>query len=90
MSWIRGPAGRLITAADVDRAIADGKDVNDVWGDAEMTTRPAVITTTSNRYAAKIMTARHLRHLPAACDAGRAGVADITDVCRALTTAGER
>jgi CBS domain-containing protein len=36
-----------------------------------MTTRPAVITTTSSvRDAAKIMTARHVRHLPVAGDAG--------------------
>jgi hypothetical protein len=36
------------------------------------------------------MTARHFRHLPVAGDAGRLGVAGITDVCRALITAGER
>ena len=61
------PAG-IITEADVARAIADGKDVNDVWVDAVMATRPAVIATASICDAAKIMTARHLRHLP-----GRAG-----------------
>ena len=57
--------------ADVAHAIADGKDVNDVWVDAVMTTRPAIITTTSIRDAAKIMTARHLRHLPVARQEGR-------------------
>jgi CBS domain-containing protein len=51
------PAG-IITEADVAHAIADGKDVNDLWVDAVMTTRPAVITTTSICDAAKIMTAR--------------------------------
>ena len=56
---------------------------------AVMTTRPALITTTSIRDAAKIMTARHVRHLPVAGDAGLVGVADITDVCRALINAGE-
>ena len=40
------PAG-IITETDVARAIADGKDVNDVWADAVMITRPALITTTS-------------------------------------------
>jgi CBS domain-containing protein len=35
------PAG-LITEADITHAIADGKDVNDTWVDAVMTTRPAV------------------------------------------------
>jgi CBS domain-containing protein len=82
------PAG-IITEADVARAIADGKDVNDVWVDAVMTTRPALITTTSIRDAAKIMTTRHFRHLPVAGDVGLVGVVDITDVCRALITAGE-
>ena len=82
------PAG-IITQADVARAIADGKDVNDVWVDAVMTTRPAVTTTTSIRDAANIMTARHFRHLPVAGDAGLLGVVDITDVCRALINAGQ-
>ena len=36
------PAG-IITAADIAHAIADGKDVNDVWVDAVMTIRPALI-----------------------------------------------
>ena len=82
------PAG-IITAADIARAIADGKDVNEVWVAAVMTTRPAITTTTSIRNAAEMMTARHFRHLPVAGDAGLIGVVDITDVCRALITAGE-
>jgi CBS domain-containing protein len=82
------PAG-IITEADVARAIADGKDVNDVWVDAVMTTRPALITTTSIHHAAKIMTARHFRHMPVADDVSLLGVADIIDVCRALINAGE-
>jgi IMP dehydrogenase len=80
------PVG-IITETDVAHAIADGKDVNDVWVDAVMTTRPAIITTTSIRDAATIMTARHLRHLPVAGDAGLLGVVDIIDVCRALVNA---
>jgi CBS domain-containing protein len=82
------PAG-IITEADVSRAIADGKDVNDVRVHAVMTTRPAITTTTSIRDAAKIMTTRHFRHLPVTGDTGLLGVADITDVCRALINAGE-
>ena len=82
------PAG-IITEADVAHAIADGKDVNDVWVDAVMTTRPAITTTTSIRDAAKIMTARHLRHLPVTGDAGLLGVVDIIAVCRALINAGQ-
>lgn len=80
------PAG-IITEADIIHAIADGKDVNDTWVDAVMTTRPAVITTTSIRDTAKIMTARHVRHLPVASNAGLLGVVDIIDVCRALINA---
>src|SRR5499427_1578457 len=61
------PVG-IITEADVAHAIADGKDVNDAWVGAVMTTRPAVVTTAPIRDAAKIMTASHLRHLPVAGD----------------------
>ena len=82
------PAG-IITQADVDRAIAEGKDLNDVRVHAVMTTRPAITTTSSIRDAAKIMTARHYRHLPVTGDAGLLGVIDITDVCRALSNAEE-
>jgi CBS domain-containing protein len=82
------PAG-IITEADITHAIADGKDVNEVWVDAVMTTRPAITTTTRIRDAAKIMTARHFRHLPVAGDAGLLGMVDITDVCRALINAGQ-
>jgi CBS domain-containing protein len=82
------PAG-IITEADVTRAIADGKDLNEVWVDAVMTTRPALTTTTSIRHAAKIMTAGHFRHLPIAGDAGLLGVADIIDVCTALINTAE-
>jgi CBS domain-containing protein len=77
------PVG-IITAADVARAIADGKDVNDAWVDAATTTRPALSTTTSIRDAAKVMTGRHFRHLPVAGDSGLLGVVDIIDVCQAL------
>ena len=80
------PAG-IITEIDIDHVIADGKDVNDVRVDAVITTRPAITTTTSIRDAAKIMTARHYRHLPVTGDAGVLGVIDITDVCRALNGA---
>jgi CBS domain-containing protein len=82
------PVG-IITAADVARAIADGKDVNDTWVDAAMTTHPALTSTTSIRDAAKIMTTRHFRHLPVAGDTGLLGVVDIIDVCRALLSTGE-
>ena len=82
------PVG-IITKADIARAIADGKDVNDVWVDAVMTARPPLTAMTSIRDAAKIMTARHYRHLPVTGDAGLIGVVDITDVCRELIDAAE-
>ena len=82
------PTG-IITETDVAHAIADGKDVNDVWVGAVMTARPAVVTTASVRLVAKIMTARHFRHLPVAGDTGLLGVVDIIDVCRALIGAGQ-
>jgi len=82
------PAG-IITEADVAHAVADGKDVNDVWVEAVMATRPAVTTTASIRDTAKIMTARRFRHLPVAGDTGLLGVVDITDVCRALISTGQ-
>ena len=82
------PVG-IITETDVAHAIADGKDVNEVRVSAVMTSRPAVITTTTIRDAAEMMTTRHLRHLAVAGDAGLLGVVDIIDVCRALINAGE-
>ena len=80
------PAG-IITQADIARAIANGKDLNDVRVHAVTITRPAVTAATSIRDAAAIMTARHLRHLPVAGAVGLLGVIDIIDVCRALSTA---
>ena len=82
------PAG-IITETDITHAIADGKNVNDTWVDAVMTTRPAITATTSISDAAKIMTARHLRHLPVTGDTGILGIVDITDVCQALIDMGQ-
>ena len=84
-----GQPANIITAADIARAIADGKDANEVWVDAVMSARPAITTTTSIRDAAQIMTTRHFRHLPVAGDAGLVGIVDIIDVCQALIDAGE-
>ena len=82
---MRRPAGRgILTEADVARAISDGKDLNAVWVDAVMTTRPAITTTTSIRDAATIMTTTHFRHLPVTGDASLVAVVDIIDVCHAL------
>jgi CBS domain-containing protein len=78
------PVG-IITDADVSRAVADGKNPNDVRIYELMTANPAVVnTTTSIRDAANIMTSRRFRHLPVVGDTGLVGIVDITDVCRVL------
>ncbi len=82
------PAG-IITQANVARAIAAGKDLDDARVHTVMITRPVLDTTTSILDAARIMTARRLRHLPITGDSGLLGVIGITDVCRALTGAGQ-
>ena len=75
----------IITDSDVSRAVADGKNPNDVRIYELMTADPTVVkTTTSIRDAAKIMTSKRFRHLPVIGDAGLVGIVDITDVCRML------
>jgi CBS domain-containing protein len=75
----------IITDADVSRAVADGKNPNDVRIYELMTANPTVVkTTTSIHDAAKIMTSKRFRHLPVIGDAGLVGIVDITDVCRIL------
>jgi len=87
----QAPTGQpigIITDADVSRAVADGKNPNDVRIYELMTAHPTVVnTTTSIRDAAKVMTSRRFRHLPVVGDAGLAGIVDITDLCRALLEA---
>jgi CBS domain-containing protein len=78
----------IITDADVSRAVADGKNPNDVRIYELMTAHPTVVSTTASiRDAAKVMTSRRFRHLPVTGDAGLAGIVDITDVCRVLLQA---
>ncbi len=80
----RRPLG-LVTEADIVRAVAEGKDVNDVRIRDLMTARPTVITAaTSVRDAAESMLAGHFRHLPVVSEGGLIGIVDIGDVCRAL------
>ena len=78
----------IITDADVSRAVADGKNPNDVRIYQLMTARPTVVNTTTSIYdAARLMTSRRFRHLPVTDDTGLVGIVDITDVCRALLDA---
>jgi CBS domain-containing protein len=77
----------IITQADIARAIARAKDANSARVHDVMTTRPAVIsTTTSVSDAAQVMAIGRFRHLPVVADGnGPVGIVDLTDVCRALT-----
>ena len=81
----RKPVG-LITESDIVRAVADGKNLNEVRILALMTGDPAVIKTTASiREAARIMVAGHFRHLPVTDgDGSLQGMADILDICEAL------
>ena len=75
----------IITEADITRAVADGKNVNEVRINELMTARPQVIKATTSIFdAARIMTDGRFRHLPVVGDKGLAGIVDVTDVCRAL------
>ena len=75
----------LITETDVVRAVADGKDVNEIRIEDLMTTNPTVIpATTTIRDAARSMIAGHFRHLPVVDDGGLVGMVDIADICNAL------
>lgn len=75
----------LITEADIVRAVADGKDVNEVRIRDLMTTSPTVITASmSVRDAAESMLAGHFRHLPVVNEGSLVGIVDISDVCRSL------
>jgi len=61
----------ILTVADVARAVADGKDLNDLRIRELMTTRPAVINPAASiRDAARIMTRGLFRHLPVCGDSG--------------------
>jgi len=75
----------LITEADIVRAVADKKDLEQIRIRDLMTRDPTVITAdTSVREAAESMLVGHFRHLPVVGDAGLIGIVDIADVCRAL------
>jgi CBS domain-containing protein len=75
----------LITEADIVRAVADKKDLDEIHIRDLMTRDPTVVTgDTSVRDAAEAMLAGHFRHLPVVSDSGLVGIVDIGDVCRAL------
>jgi len=79
----------LITETDIVKAVADGKDVNEVRIHDLMTMSPTVIrASTSITEAARTMLGGRFRHLPVVGDDGDLrGIVDIGDVCGALLTA---
>jgi len=80
----RRPLG-LITEADIVRAVADKKDLDQIRIRDLMSRDLTVITADASvREAAEAMLAGHFRHLPVVGDAGLIGIVDIGDVCRAL------
>jgi len=92
-TWHTGLPVGIITEADIARAVADGKDVNEVRVHQLMTVRPAVISAAASiRDAAKTMLASGLRQAPVADGdltggAGWIGIVDIADLCGALADA---
>jgi len=52
--------------------------------------RPALATTGPGDHLTAAASGGHFRHLPAAGDAGRIGIASITDACHALPDAPTR
>ncbi len=75
----------LITDADIAKAVADERDMNDARVHDLMTTQLTVVTAaTSIRDAAAIMVAGRFRHLPVLDDGVLIGMLDIGDVCQAL------
>ena len=80
----RRPVG-LITDADIARAVADGKDLNQVRIHDLMTTHLTIVNaTTSIQDAARSMMTGHFRHLPVVGEDGLIGIVDMTGVCSAL------
>ena len=75
----------LVTEADIVRAVADKKDLDQIRIRDLMSRDLTVITADASvREAAEAMLAGHFRHLPVVGDAGLIGIVDIADVCRAL------
>ena len=79
----------ILTEADITRAVADRRDLNDARISQLMTIGPAVIgPLASIRDAAQTMISKRFRHLPVVGDTGLVGMVDIIDVCRALLDLG--
>jgi CBS domain-containing protein len=75
----------IITAADIARAVAEGKDLNETRIHDLLTTRPAPISAaTPVRDAAEAMLTAGWRQLPVIGDGDSIGIVDIADILGAL------
>lgn len=81
----RKPVG-IITEADIVKAVAGGKNLNDVRILTLMTSDPVVVTMSASiQKAGMAMVAGHFRHLPVVGDDGcLKGMVDILDICSSL------
>ena len=75
----------IITAADIARAVSEGKDLNEIHIHDLLTTRPAPISAaTPIRDAAEAMLTAGWRQLPVIGDGDSIGIVDIADILGAL------
>jgi CBS domain-containing protein len=80
----------LITEADIVQLVADGRDADEVRIHDLMARQLSLIEAAASiRDAANTMITGHFRHLPVISQGGLVGIIDITDICRALLSAGE-
>ena len=75
----------IITAADITRAVSEGKDPNEIHIHDLLTTRPAPISAAAPvRDAAEAMLTAGLRQLPVIGDGDSIGIVDIADILATL------
>ncbi len=80
----------LITEADIVQLVADGRDADEVRIHDLMARQLSLIEAAASiRDAANTMITGHFRHLPVISQGGLVGIIDITDICRALLSAGD-
>src|SRR3712207_4034358 len=75
----------VITEADVSKAVADGRNLDDTRINQLHLPRPVALSTgTSVTEAAQQMLERGVEHLPVVDDGRLVGMVGLADVCRAL------
>ncbi len=80
----------LITEADIVQLVADGRDADEVRIHDLMARQLSLIEAAASiRDAANTMITGHFRHLPVISQGQLVGIIDITDICRALLSAGD-